>query len=330
MRALIFGITGQLGSYIAELLLDKGYDVYGCVRRVSSGVPWRISHLLMSEKSEKLHLVGADVTDYLSVNDILLKTKPAEVYICSGLSNPVVSWTQPEVVMSVNGLGVLRVLEAVRLFSPRTRVFHASSAEIFAKTSNSPQSIASPTEPYSPSGCAKLYAHSMVKLFREVYGVYAVNGVFFSIESPRKSEEFLTRRITRGIGRIKAGSVQRVEVGNVDLTRDFVHARDCAVASWLMLQQKNPQDYVIGSGQGHTYKEFIELAFKLADLNWIDHVVVSDKLFTDVEHTELVADASKISQELGWQPSMGFEAIIQDMVESDIRLADFEIKNKMF
>ncbi|MCX7952302.1 MAG: GDP-mannose 4,6-dehydratase [Deltaproteobacteria bacterium] len=320
MKALITGISGQDGSYLAEFLLEKGYEVYGLVRRSANPNYWRIEHIL-----DKIKLVEGDLLDQASLNEVVSRIKPDEIYNLAAQSFVGLSWNQPEYTTEVNGLGALRLLEAIKNFCPRARFYQASTSEMFGGTNTVPQNEGTQFCPKSPYGISKLYAHHITLNYRESYGLFAVSGILFNHESPRRGEEFVTRKITRAVGRIKLGLQDRLELGNLEPKRDWGHAKDYVVAMWLMLQSPQPKDYVVGTGETHSVKEFVQKAFEVAGLDWSKHVVVSDKLYRPAEVYHLVADPSKIKKELGWQPTYSFEQLVKEMVEADLELAKKEV-----
>ncbi|MCS6894078.1 MAG: GDP-mannose 4,6-dehydratase [Deltaproteobacteria bacterium] len=320
MRALITGITGQDGSYLAEFLLQKGYEVYGLVRRSASPNYWRLKDCL-----DRIKLVEGDLLDQASINEAISKIRPDEVYNLAAQSFVGLSWNQPEYTAEVSGLGALRILEAIRQFYPKARFYQASTSEMFGGTSESPQNERTHFYPRSPYGVAKLYAHHITVNYRESYSLFAVSGILFNHESPRRGEEFVTRKITRAVGRIKCGLQDRLELGNLEPKRDWGHAKDYVEAMWMMLNAKEPRDYVVGTGKTHSVRDFVERAFEYAGLDWTKYVVVSDKLYRPAEVYNLVADPSKIKHELGWAPKYTFEDLVKEMVEADIALAQSEI-----
>ncbi len=320
MKALITGITGQDGSYLAEFLLEKGYEVYGLVRRSATPNYWRINHLL-----NKVRLVEGDLLDQASINEAISRIRPDEVYNLASQSFVGLSWNQPEYTAQVTGLGALRVLEAIRHFHPRAKFYQASSSEMFGGVEKTPQDEETGFYPKSPYGVAKLYAHHITINYRESYGLFAVSGICFNHESPRRGEEFVTRKITRAVGRIKVGLQDRLELGNLEPKRDWGHAKDYVEAMWLMLNNREPKDYVIGTGITHSVKDFVIKAFNFAGLDWTKYVVVSDKLYRPAEVYNLVANPERIKRDLGWSPKYTFDDLVKEMVEADLELAKSEL-----
>ena len=322
--ALIFGITGQDGSYLAEILLKKGYFVHGVVRRASTFNTVRINHLYQDphKKDRKLFLHHGDLADAGIIRKIIYKVKPDEIYNLAAQSHVKVSFEIPEYTMDITGNGALRILEAIRDFQAETRkkvkYYQASSSEMFG-SSPPPQSEKTPFAPQSPYGAAKIFAYNMTNLYREAYGLFAVNGILFNHESPRRGETFVTRKITRAIARIKAGLDKKLYLGNLDAKRDWGYAPEYMEAAYLMMQQPKPDDYVIGTGETHTVKEFIELAFKEAGLgNWKKYVQIDSQYYRPAEVSILVADARKAKKILKWQPKTKFKDLVKIMVWNDI------------
>jgi GDPmannose 4,6-dehydratase len=311
-RALITGITGQDGSYLAELLLAKGYDVHGVVRRSSSDTRGRISHL----PAVTLH--RGDMADGGSIARIVHDVEPTEVYNLAAQSHVGESFGQPEYTGDVTGVGTLRLLEAVHWYAPGARFYQASSSEMFGgMLGTAPQDEETPFHPRSPYGCAKVYAHHAAVNYRESYGLHASCGILFNHESPRRGEEFVTRKIARAVGRIAAGRQDKLHLGNLDAKRDWGFAKDYVEAMWLMLQQETPDDYVIATGETHTVREFCELAFARVGLRWEEHVVVDPALFRPAEVDLLLGDASKAREVLGWEPRVCFRDLVNDMVDAE-------------
>jgi len=315
-KALITGITGQDGSYLAELLLEKGYSVFGLIRRSANPNFWRIQHIL-----DKIKLVEGDLLDQTSLNNVIAMVQPDEVYNLASQSFVGTSWTQPELTAEITGLGALRMLEAVRQFCPKARFYQASSSEMFGAVKETPQDENTPFYPRSPYGAAKVFAHNITVNYRESYGMFCVSGILFNHESPRRGEEFVTRKITRAVGRIKVGLQESLELGNLEPKRDWGHARDYVEAMWMMLQASEPRDYVVGTGETHSVREFVQAAFAAAGLDWTKYVIVSDKLFRPAEVYLLHANPKRIKDHLGWKPKCSFEQLVQEMVEADIELA---------
>ncbi|MEE8060574.1 MAG: GDP-mannose 4,6-dehydratase [Gemmatimonadales bacterium] len=315
--ALITGITGQDGSYLAELLLEKGYQVFGVVRRTSYQGYERIEHLL-----DKVELLPADLLDQHSLTGVIHDTKPDEVYNLGAQSYVPTSWTQPVLTGEFTALGVTRILEAVRLAHPEARFYQASSSEMFGKVSETPQRESTPFHPRSPYGVAKVYGHWITVNYRESYGMYAVSGILFNHESPRRGIEFVTRKITDGAARIKLGLAKDLRLGNIDARRDWGWAGDYVDAMWRMLQQPEPEDYVIGTGLTHSVRDLIEIAFAHVGLDWQAYVKQDPKFIRPAEVDVLLADPSKAKAKLGWEPQVGFEEMILRMVDADLeRLA---------
>ena len=315
--ALITGITGQDGSYLAELLLQKGYEVVGVVRRTSHDSYERIGHLL-----DRLHIVPADLLDQHSLTSVIKDARPHEVYNLAAQSFVPTSWTQPVLTGEFTALGVTRLLEAVRLAHPEARCYQASSSEMFGKAVETPQRESTPFYPRSPYGVAKVYGHWITVNYRESYGLYAVSGILFNHESPRRGLEFVTRKVTHGAARIARGQARELRLGNLDAGRDWGFAGDYVEAMWRMLQQPAPEDYVIGTGETHTVRELCEIAFAHAGLDWKKFVVVDPSLVRPAEVDVLLADPSKAQRQLGWRPTVGFADLVRMMMDADLaRLA---------
>ncbi len=313
-RALITGITGQDGSYLAELLLEKGYEVHGVVRRASTETFERINHL-----SGKIHLHQADLLDQLSIIDTIKVSNPDEVYNLAAQSFVPTSWKQPVLTGEFTAMGVTRVLEAVKLLGRDTiRFYQASSSEMFGKVQAVPQSEDTPFYPRSPYGVAKLYGHWITINYRESYNMYAVSGILFNHESERRGREFVTRKVTDGVARIKLGLSKELRLGNLDSKRDWGYAGDYVRAMWLMLQQDTPDDYVIATGETHTVQKLVETAFQAADLDWTKYVVTDQALVRPAEVDLLIGDPAKAKAKLGWVPEMTFQQLIERMVKADL------------
>jgi len=312
-KALITGITGQDGSYLAELLLEQGYEVFGVVRRTSHDALQRIAGLV-----DRVHLVPADLLDQHSLTVVIGDVKPDEVYNLAAQSFVPTSWNQPVLTGQFTALGVTRILEAVRLAHPRARFYQASSSEMFGKVTGSSQNESSPFHPRSPYGVAKVYGHWITVNYRESYGLHAVSGILFNHESPRRGLEFVTRKISDGVARIKLGLSDTLSLGNLDARRDWGFAGDYVVAMWKMLQQDAPDDYVIGTGEMHSVRDFCELAFARVDLDWEKHVRVDPAFLRPAEVEMLCADPSKADRQLGWKPTVDFEALVNLMVDADL------------
>jgi GDPmannose 4,6-dehydratase len=316
-RALITGVTGQDGSYLAELLLEKGYEVVGVVRRTSHHSYERIEHLL-----DRIEVVAADLLDQHSLTVVLQESRPDEVYNLAAQSYVPTSWSQPVLTGEFTALGVTRILEAIRLAHPTARFYQASSSEMFGKVTETPQRESTAFYPRSPYGVAKVYGHWITVNYRESYGLYAVSGILFNHESPRRGIEFVTRKVTDGVARIKLGLARELRLGNLDARRDWGFAGDYVDAMWRMLQPDQPQDYVIGSGETHSVRELVELAFAHVGLDYRQHVVSDPKYYRPAEVDLLLADPSKARRELGWGPKVGFAELVAMMVDADLeRLA---------
>jgi GDPmannose 4,6-dehydratase len=322
-RALITGITGQDGSYLSELLLAKGYEVHGVVRRSSSFNTERIDHLYRDphESDVRLHLHYGDLNDASSLQSIVGTVKPDEVYNLGAQSHVRVSFDIPEYTGEVTALGTVRLLEAIRKEGVACRFYQASSSELYGKVVETPQKETTPFHPRSPYAVAKAYAFYMTQNYREAYGMFAVNGILFNHESERRGETFVTRKITRAVGRIKHGLQKELFLGNMDALRDWGYAPDYVEAMWRMLQAERADDYVVGTGETHSVREFVELAFSRAGLNWQDHVRVDPRYFRPAEVDLLLADPTKMRVELGWTPTVGFHELVNRMVDSDLALA---------
>jgi GDPmannose 4,6-dehydratase len=312
-KALITGITGQDGSYLAELLLDKGYQVHGLVRRSSSFNTWRIDHV-----RDHLILHYGDLVDQNSLVRTLELVAPDEVYNLAAQSHVKVSFEMPEYTAGVTALGVLRLLDAVRELGMTTRVYQAGSSEMFGLVQETPQSEKTPFYPRSPYGVSKVFAHWMAINYREGYGMPVSNGILFNHESPRRGENFVTRKITMGIAAIKKGKAKELRLGNLDAKRDWGFAKDYVEAMWLMLQQEKPDDYVVATGETHSVREFLEEAFSYLGLHWQDYVVVDPKYFRPAEVDFLLGDPTKAQRALGWQPKVGFKELVRIMVDADM------------
>jgi len=313
MRALILGITGQDGSYLTELLLSKGYELYGLVRRTSVKKYDRIESLL-----DRVELVEGDLTDQTSLDHILRTVQPDEVYNLAAQSFVPASWTQPVLTADVTGLGVMRVLEAIHKHRPQAKFLQASSSEMFGKVRETPQTEKTPFYPRSPYGVAKVFGHYITVNYRESYGLFACSAIGFNHESPRRGLEFVTRKITHQVAKIKCGLAKKLLIGNVDARRDWGFAGDYVRGMWLMLQQPEPSDYVLATGITHSVRELLEVAFSELGLNWRDYVEVDPKLIRPAEVDILCGDASKAREKLGWKPEIGFEELIRMMVRADL------------
>ncbi len=336
-KALITGITGQDGSYLAEFLLEKGYEVHGIIRRSSSFNTGRIDHILKDshEKDVKLFLHFGDLSDGSNIAQLLSKIKPDEVYNLGAQSHVRVSFDIPEYTADVDGIGTLRILDAIRDSGIKTKFYQASSSELYGKVQETPQKETTPFYPRSPYGCAKLYAFWIAKNYRESYGIFACNGILFNHESPRRGETFVTRKITRGLVRIKKGLEEKLYLGNLDAKRDWGYAKDYVEGMWMMLQQDEPDDYILATGETHTVREFLEKAAKLLDFDiiWegkginekgIDKktgktiIEIDEKYFRPAEVELLIGDATKAKEKLGWEPKVKFDELVKIMVKEDL------------
>jgi GDPmannose 4,6-dehydratase len=325
--ALITGITGQDGSYLAELLLDKGYTVHGVVRRSSTMNRSRIDHLQHAHpghaEGSRFVLHYGDMTDSGGLNRLVKNVRPDEIYNLAAQSHVHISFDQPEYTGDTDGLGATRLLEAIRTSGVPTRFYQASTSEMFGST-QPPQNETSPFHPRSPYAIAKLYAHWMTVNFREAHGMFAVSGILFNHESPRRGENFVSRKITRGVAQILADKTDKLRLGNLDARRDWGHARDYVGAMWLMLQQDKPDDYVIATGVTRSVREFVETAFGMAGLDWKQFVMVDEAYMRPADVHELRGDASKATKELGWEPRTPFRELVREMLENDLRLEGLE------
>ncbi|MCC6794962.1 MAG: GDP-mannose 4,6-dehydratase [Candidatus Hydrogenedentes bacterium] len=321
-RALITGITGQDGSYLAEFLLEKGYEVYGVVRRASTETFERIKHI-----KDKVTLVQADITDQVSIIDALREVRPQEVYNLGAQSFVPTSWKQPILTGDVTALGVTRCLEAIRVLDKSIRFYQASSSEMYGDVRETPQKETTPFYPRSPYGVAKAYGHWITVNYRESYDMFAVSGILFNHESPRRGLEFVTRKVTDGVARIKLGVAKELRLGNLDAKRDWGFARDYVKAMWLMLQQDKADDYVIATGQQHTVQEMCEIAFSHVGLDWTKHVVTDPNFYRPAEVHTLLGDCTKAKQDLGWEPETSFAQLIEMMVDADMARVKSEIKH---
>ena len=321
-KALITGITGQDGSYLAELLLHKGYEVHGTIRRSSSFNTNRIDHLILDQHVKNrpnLNLHYADLTDGSRLTTLLNEIKPDEVYHLAAQSHVRVSFDEPEYTADTTGLGTIRLLEAIRLTAPEAKFYQASSSEMFGATPP-PQSEVTPFYPRSPYGAAKVYAYWITKNYREAYGMFACNGILFNHESPRRGETFVTRKITRAVARIKAGVETEVYLGNLDSVRDWGHAAEYIEGMWLMLQADTADDYVLATGTSTTVKEFVEYSFEAADLDWKEFVKFDEKYLRPTEVDALIGDASKAKAQLGWSYKTEPRQLAEQMVAADIEM----------
>jgi GDPmannose 4,6-dehydratase len=312
-RALISGITGQDGSYLAELLLDKGYEVFGGVRRASTSNYWRVEHLL-----DRIVLKPADLLDQLSLIRVIEDVRPDEFYNLAAMSFVPASWDQPMLTGEFNSQGVTRALEAVRHVNPKIRFYQASSSEMFGKVREVPQTELTPFYPRSPYGVSKVFAHYITVNYRESYDLFAVSGILFNHESPRRGLEFVTRKVTDGVARVKLGLADSLALGNLDAHRDWGFAGDYVRAMWLMLQQDQADDYVVATGESHSVRELVEVAFAHAGLDWQKYVRLDPKFLRPAEVDELRGDASKARATLGWSPEVDFATLVKMMVDADL------------
>ena len=312
-RALITGVTGQDGSYLAEFLLSKGYQVHGMVRRSSTENFERIGHL-----RTKISLHQADLLDQLSIIDLIKQVKPQEVYNLAAQSFVPTSWVQPVLTGEFTAMGVTRMLEAIRLVDRKIRFYQASSSEMFGKVQEVPQTERTPFYPRSPYGVAKVYGHWITINYRESYDIFACSGILFNHESPRRGKEFVTRKISHAVASIKKGVQKELRLGNLNAKRDWGYAGDYVRAMWLMLQQKTPDDYVVSTGEDHSVREFCEIAFDHVGLDWRKHVVVDRKFFRPAEVNTLCGNPAKARRKLGWRPAVSFPGLVRMMVDADL------------
>ena len=314
-KALITGITGQDGSYLAEFLLEQGYDVIGMVRRTSTINFHRIAHI-----QDKITAVPGDLGDQVSMIHLLEEHRPEEVYNLAAQSFVQTSWNQPVFTGDVTALGVTRLLDAIRFVDPKIRFYQASSSEMFGKVVEVPQRETTPFYPRSPYGVAKVYGHWITINYRESYNMHATSGILFNHESPRRGLEFVTRKITHHVAKIKLGLANELRLGNLDARRDWGYAGDYVKAMWLMLQQDKPDDFVVATGETHSVEEFLNVAFGHVNLDWHDYVVQDERFMRPAEVDLLVGDPSKAGRKLGWEPAVSFEQLVQMMVDADIKL----------
>ena len=312
-RALITGVSGQDGSYLAELLLSKGYEVWGIVRRLSAENYERIEHI-----RDQITLVQGDLLDQSSLAAALTESEPDEVYNLAAQSFVPTSWTQPVLTAEFTSVGVTRLLEAIRQVNPRVRFYQASSSEMYGKVREVPQGEDTPFYPRSPYGVAKVYGHFITVNYRESYDMHCTSGILFNHESPRRGLEFVTRKVSNGVARIKLGLQTELPMGNLEAQRDWGFAGDYVEAMWLMLQQDEPDDYVIATGETHSVERLVEVAFAHAGLDWHDHVKMDERFVRPAEVDLLIGDRSKAENELGWTPTVGFEQLVQMMVDADL------------
>lgn len=312
-RALITGISGQDGSYLAELLLEKGYQVYGVARRLSAPNVWRIQHLL-----DRITLLQADLLDQLSLIKAVETAEPDEFYNLAAMSFVPSSWDQPMLTGEFNSQGVIRALEAIRRVNPKIRFYQASSSEMFGRVREVPQTELTPFYPRSPYGVSKVFGHYITVNYRESYGLFAVSGILFNHESPRRGLEFVTRKVSDGVARIKLGMADTLALGNLDACRDWGFAGDYVRAMWLMLQQDEPDDYVVATGEAHSVRTLVQIAFEHAGLDWKEHVVTDPKLLRPAEVDHLIGNAAKARTRLGWRPEIDFTQLVTMMVDADL------------
>ena len=322
-RALITGITGQDGSYLAEFLLAKGYEVHGMVRRSSTENFERIAHF-----RDSIRLHQADLLDQLSIVTLIQEIRPQEVYNLAAQSFVPTSWLQPLLTGEFTALGVTRMLDALRLVDPAIRFYQASSSEMFGAVREEPQNESTPFWPRSPYGVAKVYGHWITVNYRESYGIFACSGILFNHESPRRGMEFVTRKVTDGVARIKSGMQEKLYLGNLDAQRDWGFSGDYVQAMWMMLQQDQPDDYVVATGQQHSVRELVELAFQHVGLDWRQYVEIDPGLIRPAEVNRLCGDATKARQVLGWNPRVTFAGLVQMMVDADIERVSREKENR--
>jgi GDPmannose 4,6-dehydratase len=329
-RALITGITGQDGSYLTELLLEQGYEVYGIIRRSSSFNTDRIDHLYQDphDSETRMRLVFGDLNDSSSLNTILRRVQPDEIYNLGAQSHVRVSFDVPEYTAEVTGVGVVRILEAIREAGIRPRFYQASSSEVYGKVVEVPQTEKTPFYPRSPYGCAKVYGYHITVNYRESYDLFACNGILFNHESPRRGETFVSRKITRAATRIKLGLQDKLYLGNLDAQRDWGHARDYVRAMWLMLQADQPDDYVIATGESHSVRDFLDQAFGYLDLDWKEHVEIDPRYYRPAEVDLLMGDSSKARRVLGWEPTITFNEMVKLMIDHDLELANEEAEQR--
>ena len=330
--ALITGITGQDGSYLAEFLLGQGYSVYGLMRRSSSFNTGRIDHIYQDphDANPRLRLVYGDLNDASSLNKILRDIQPDEIYNLGAQSHVMVSFDVPEYTGEVTGLGTLRLLEAIREAKIQPRFYQASSSELYGMVQEVPQTETTPFYPRSPYACAKAYAFYVVRNYREAYGLFACNGILFNHESPRRGETFVSRKITRAATRISVGLQDKLYLGNLEARRDWGYAPEYVEAMWLMLQEQQPDDYVIATGETHSVKEFVEESFRLLGLDWRKYVKIDERYIRPTEVDLLLGDYSKAETKLGWKPKVSFNELVRIMIEADLELAKREAHMSKF
>ncbi|RME96588.1 MAG: GDP-mannose 4,6-dehydratase [Verrucomicrobia bacterium] len=329
-RALITGITGQDGSYLAELLLSKGYEVHGLIRRASTFNTGRLEPIYADphEPGVRLHLHYGDLSDASALARLIARIQPDEVYNLAAQSHVRVSFDSPEYTTDIVATGTVRLLEAIREVGIRPRFYQASSSEMFGKVREVPQNENTPFYPRSPYACAKVYAYWITVNYRESYGLFACNGILFNHESPRRGETFVTRKITRAVAHIRAGLQKKLYLGNLDAKRDWGYAKEYVEAMWLMLQQDEPDDYVIATGETHSVREFLELAFRHAGMDWRDYVEIDERYLRPAEVDLLVGDASKAKRKLGWEPRTRFADLVKLMVDADIAMLQAHLEGR--
>src|SRR5919106_5535621 len=325
-KALITGITGQDGSYLAELLLSKGYEVHGIIRRASTFNTERIHHLYEDPHIQgvRLFLHFGDIADSTNLIKLLYRIQPDEIYHLAAQSHVRVSFDIPQYTGDVTGLGTIRILEAIRETGLRAKFYQASSSEMYGKAQEAPQRETTPFYPRSPYGAAKVYSYWLTVNYRESYGIFACNGILFNHESPRRGETFVTRKVTRAVGRIKAGLEDKVHLGNLEAKRDWGYAKEYVEAMWLMLQQEEPADYVVATGETHSVRELLEEAFAYAGLDWRKHLAIDERYYRPAEVDLLIGDASKARSKLGWEAKTKFKELVRLMVDADMEAANKE------
>ena len=312
-KALITGITGQDGSYLAEILLEKGYQVYGLVRRSSTINLVRISHF-----TNDINIISGDLLDQSSLMDAITQSQPDEIYNLASQSYVPLSWTQPSLTAEYTAIGVSRLLESIRRTKPDAKFYQASSSEVFGQPDESPQTEKTAFRPRNPYGTAKAYAHWITTNYRQYYNLYACCGITYTHESPRRGTEFVFRKVTRAAAMIKTGLTNELKLGNLEARRDWCHAKDAVEAMWLIMQQDNPDDYIISSGETHSVRELVDCAFKYVNLNWQDYVSVDPDFYRPDEPVQLVGNISKIQTQISWKPQYSFKSLVESMVESDL------------
>jgi GDPmannose 4,6-dehydratase len=313
-KALITGLTGQDGSYLAELLVDKGYQVYGLVRRSSTSNLVRVSHF-----TNEINIISGDLLDQTSLMDAIAQSEPDEIYNLASQSYVPLSWTQPSLTAEYTAIGVSRILESIRRIKPDAKFYQASSSEVFGQPSESPQTEETAFRPRNPYGTAKAYAHWLTSNYRQYYNLYACCGITYTHESPRRGAEFVFRKITRGAAMIKLGLAKELKLGNLDARRDWCYAKDAVEAMWLVMQQTEADDYIIGSGETHSVRELVDHAFKCVGLNYQDYVSVDNAFYRPDETVQLVGSIDKIKNKVGWTPKYTFENLVEVMVEHDLK-----------